>query len=54
VGRLDEQLTITTLSALSPEQVDMRTVVIIGSSRTRRIARPDGREWVYTPRSYPG
>lgn len=54
VGRLDEQLTVTTLAALSPEQVDMRTVVIVGSSRTRRIARPDGREWVYTPRSYPG
>jgi len=30
----------------------MRTVVIVGSSLTRVIAR-EGRPWVYTPRSAP-
>lgn len=52
VGRPDESLTVTTLAELVPAQVDMRTVVIIGSSRTRRIARADGGCWVYTPRFY--
>jgi cobalt-precorrin 5A hydrolase/precorrin-3B C17-methyltransferase len=52
IARSGEQLEVTTLGKLDPEQVDMRTVVIIGSSRTRRIERPDGGCWVYTPRYY--
>jgi precorrin-3B C17-methyltransferase len=32
-------------------RADMRTVVLIGSSRTRLITRDDGRPFVYTPRS---
>ncbi|WP_200236929.1 precorrin-3B C(17)-methyltransferase [Thiohalocapsa halophila] len=52
VGRPREQLTVTTLAELQPEQVDMRTLVIVGSSRTRRIERADGGCWVYTPRFY--
>jgi precorrin-3B C17-methyltransferase len=32
-------------------RADMRTVVLIGSSRTRLIARDDGKPFVYTPRS---
>jgi precorrin-3B C17-methyltransferase / cobalt-factor III methyltransferase len=40
----------TTLEAVDCAQADMRTLVLIGSSATRLIAR-DGREpWVYTPR----
>ncbi|MFO5991745.1 precorrin-3B C(17)-methyltransferase, partial [Pseudomonas aeruginosa] len=35
------------------EQVDMRTLVIIGSSTTRSFPRADGEAWVYTPRWYP-
>ena len=42
-----------TLGELSPELVDMRTLVIIGSSQTRRFPRQGGGEWVYTPRWYP-
>jgi cobalt-precorrin 5A hydrolase/precorrin-3B C17-methyltransferase len=53
VGRPAEALTVTSLGELTPDQVDMRTLVIIGSSQTCRFARPDGGEWVYTPRSYP-
>lgn len=53
IGRPAEALTVTTLGELVPEQVDMRTLVIIGSSQTCRFAKPDGSDWVYTPRSYP-
>ncbi|MGE6660404.1 precorrin-3B C(17)-methyltransferase [Pseudomonas sp. NPDC077408] len=53
VGRPAEMLTVTTLGELGPEQVDMRTLVIIGSSQTCRFAKPGGGDWVYTPRSYP-
>lgn len=52
VGRPAQKLTVTKLGALTPEQVDMRTVVIIGSSTTREFPRIDGGRWVYTPRWY--
>jgi precorrin-3B C17-methyltransferase len=54
VGRPDETLTVTTVGAVRATQVDMRTVVIVGSSQTRLVPRPGGGAWVYTPRSYPG
>lgn len=46
VSTPDQSITITTLAEVAPEQVDMRTMVIIGSSRTRRVGR-----FAYTPRS---
>jgi cobalt-precorrin 5A hydrolase/precorrin-3B C17-methyltransferase len=52
IGRPAETLTTTTLAELRAEQVDMRTLVIIGSSTTRSFARADGGCWVYTPRWY--
>lgn len=52
IGRPGATLTTTTLGALRSDQVDMRTMVIVGSSTTRRFAIGDGREWVYTPRWY--
>jgi cobalt-precorrin 5A hydrolase/precorrin-3B C17-methyltransferase len=52
IGRPGEALTVTTLGELRPEQVDSRTLVIVGSSLTRRFARTDGGDWVYTPRWY--
>ena len=52
IGRPAEQLTLTSLGELRPEQVDMRTLVIIGSSLTRRVPRGNGEDWVYTPRWY--
>lgn len=43
---------ITRLGDADPAGVDMRTLVLIGSSRTRTIARSgDALPWVYTPRS---
>lgn len=53
IGRPAEALRVLTLGELSAELVDMRTLVIIGSSQTRRFPRAEGGEWVYTPRSYP-
>jgi precorrin-2 C20-methyltransferase/precorrin-3B C17-methyltransferase len=54
VGSADEAVAVTTLAAVDVESVDMRTLVIVGSSTTRAIPGPDGRvPRVYTPRSYP-
>jgi cobalt-precorrin 5A hydrolase/precorrin-3B C17-methyltransferase len=52
IGRPGQTLRIITLGELTPEQVDMRTMVLIGSSTTCTFARPDGGQWVYTPRWY--
>lgn len=52
IGRRQESLAVTTLAELDPETVDMRTLVIIGSSHTRLIPRHNAAPWVYTPRWY--
>jgi precorrin-3B C17-methyltransferase len=52
VGRHDEKHTLTTLAEADPSIVDMATLVMIGSSETRFIDKPDGTRWLYTPRSY--
>lgn len=52
LGREGERVTITTLAALDPDQVDMLSLVLVGSNATRRVSRPDGGEWLYTPRGY--
>lgn len=53
VGRADERVVLTTLAEVDPAQADMRTLLIIGASTTRRIAGPDGTARVYTPRYWP-
>jgi cobalt-precorrin 5A hydrolase/precorrin-3B C17-methyltransferase len=52
LGRPGETVTVTTLAALDAADVDMLTLVMIGSSETRAIPRGDGGTWVYTPRGY--
>lgn len=52
LGRAGETVRIVPLRALQVDDVDMLTVVIVGSSQTRTVATGDGREWVYTPRGY--
>jgi cobalt-precorrin 5A hydrolase/precorrin-3B C17-methyltransferase len=52
IGRPGQTLRITTLGQLTPDQVDMRTMVLIGSSLTCVFPRAGGGEWVYTPRWY--
>lgn len=52
VSTPDEELHIVPLDKAEPAMADMRTMVIVGSSRTRTIARPGG-PVLYTPRSVP-
>lgn len=53
VGSDAEQIRVTTLGELDPESIDMRCLLIIGSSQTRAVIGPDGRTRVFTPRRYP-
>ncbi|MFC4534703.1 precorrin-2 C(20)-methyltransferase [Sphaerisporangium dianthi] len=52
VGGPGESLRVTTLAKLDPADVDMRCLLVIGSSTTRAVER-DGRPAVFTPRRYP-
>ncbi|MEA2197329.1 MAG: precorrin-2 C20-methyltransferase / precorrin-3B C17-methyltransferase [Solirubrobacteraceae bacterium] len=54
VGSDDESVLVTTLAELALDAVDMRTLLIVGSSMTRVIAREGMATRVYTPRRYPG
>jgi precorrin-3B C17-methyltransferase len=51
IGRPDEQVAVTPLSAVSTAQADMATCIIVGSAQTRIIERPGKSSLVYTPRS---
>ena len=51
LGRDGERVSLTTLAEFDTESVDMLTVIVAGSSRTRRLAQ-GGRAWLYTPRGY--
>jgi precorrin-3B C17-methyltransferase len=42
----EERIAVAPLSAARAEDADMRTIILVGSSRTRKVGR-----WVYTPRS---
>lgn len=55
VGGPEERVRIVRLGELDPEQVDMRTLLIVGSSQTRTVRRGEGagEEIVWTPRRYP-
>ncbi|MFM0402249.1 precorrin-3B C(17)-methyltransferase [Paraburkholderia aspalathi] len=53
IGRPGSTLRTITLGELRSSDVDMRTMVIVGSSTTRAFANGiDGGAWVYTPRWY--
>ena len=52
VGRADEALTLTTLGEADPGLADMATLIVVGSSETRFIARDGARVWMVTPRAY--
>ena len=52
LGREGERIRIVPLSELDINEVDMLTVVIVGSSETQTVTTGDGRSWVYTPRGY--
>jgi len=54
VSDIGEAIETMTLRDVVASRADMRTLVLIGSSRTRLIARADGKPFVYTPRSAGG
>ncbi len=45
VSTREQKITTLTLGEARPEMADMSTIVIVGSSQTRRVGK-----WVYTPR----
>ena len=52
VSRPDERIEVVALSEVSPDRIDMSTILLVGSSSTRRFVH-GAREWVYTPRAEP-
>ena len=52
LGRPGQTVKVITLDQLTPATADMRTIILIGSTKTRTIKRRDGNIWVYTPRRY--
>lgn len=52
VGRPNESITVTTLDQAAAIPADMSTLVMIGASTTKLIARKNARPYVYTPRYY--
>ena len=50
VSTKDETISVVPLSQTTPEMADMRTVVLVGSSKTRTVPH-QGKLWSYTPRS---
>jgi precorrin-3B C17-methyltransferase len=53
IGRSDEEVTVSTLGQADPALADMRTLLLIGASTTRTVARANGGAWLYSPRSLP-
>ncbi|MEU6983829.1 precorrin-2 C(20)-methyltransferase [Streptomyces sp. NPDC046324] len=53
VGGPEQSVRVVTLKTLEPSEVDMRTLLLIGSSQTRAVERGDGRTITWTPRRYP-
>jgi cobalt-precorrin 5A hydrolase/precorrin-3B C17-methyltransferase len=51
LGRDGEKVDVIRLADLDPQQVDMLTMVVVGSSETRHF-QAGTRGWTYTPRGY--
>ena len=52
LGRSGERVNVVTLACMEPAEVNMLTVVIVGSSQSKKIQLPNGVIRVYTPRGY--
>lgn len=50
IGREKEEIILTRLDEADMSLIDMSTLVVIGASGTKRIAREGARDWVYTSR----
>ncbi|MDP1701769.1 MAG: precorrin-3B C(17)-methyltransferase [Aestuariivirga sp.] len=52
LGRAEENVRIVTFADFNPDDVDMLTLVMVGSSLSKSFARGDGKTYAYTPRGY--
>lgn len=52
LGRTEEKVRAVTLETLDINDVDMLTVVIVGSSQSKAFLRGNGKTSIYTPRGY--
>ena len=52
LGRPEEKVKIVRFADFNPDDVDMLTLVMVGSSQSKCFARGDGRTYAYTPRGY--
>ncbi|WP_292743694.1 precorrin-3B C(17)-methyltransferase [Nostoc sp. NMS4] len=52
LGRPGQTVRAIALEQLTPASADMRTIILVGSTKTRTIKGRNGNIWVYTPRRY--
>lgn len=52
LGRPEEHVRVRTLAEFDAGEVDMLTLVMVGSSETKTFQTGDGATWTYTPRGY--
>jgi cobalt-precorrin 5A hydrolase / precorrin-3B C17-methyltransferase len=52
LGRPEEKHKIINFADFNPEDVDMLTIVMVGSSQSKSFQRGDGKTYAYTPRGY--
>jgi len=53
VGGPTEVIRTSTLDEMDPSVIDMRTLILVGSSQTQMVERGQGQTVVWTPRRYP-
>lgn len=52
LGRPEENVRIVRFADFNPDDVDMLTLVMVGSSQSKSVQRGDGKTYAYTPRGY--
>lgn len=52
LGRPEENVRVVKFADFNPDDVDMLTLVMVGSSQSKSFARGDGQTYAYTPRGY--
>lgn len=52
LGRPEETVRILRFDEFNPEDVDMLTLVMVGSTQSKSFKRGDGKTYAYTPRGY--
>jgi cobalt-precorrin 5A hydrolase/precorrin-3B C17-methyltransferase len=52
LGRPEERVRIVPLADFDASEIDMLTIVLVGSSQSRTLMRGDGKTLAFTPRGY--